>query len=433
MHFYLYSMNQALHIFCFRLCMLVITIPGSYTQLCAQASLSPNLEEFHQRGALPNFFKKIKSGKEVTIAYIGGSITEASNGWRDSTFNWFGATYRGTSFKQVNATIGGTGSNLGVFRMEQDVLSHHPDLVFVEFAVNDGGPAEGTYKSMEGIVRKTWRKYPKTDICFVYTIAENGIKALQGGTYQNTAIAMEQIAEHYQIPSIHMGVEVIRMLDSGKLIFTGVPEEHPDKIVFTKDRTHPLSASGHPIYARVVARNFLKMAATIADQPHVLKAPYIKDNWEDAQMVPLSKLKTKNDWETLSPADTLSRKFVKYMPELYKAKIPGASFTIKFNGKVLGVYDLIGPKSSIVDVVIDGERPIEVYRFDGWGNAYRKNAFFLKELPDGDHEVTFLVTGKAFDKAAILLKRNINITDPEEYKENSWFISKILIVGKLLK
>ena len=51
-----------------------------------------------------------------------------------------------------------TGSDLGVFRVQQDVLSKQPDLLFVEFAVNDGGAApEQIIRCMEGIVRQTWR------------------------------------------------------------------------------------------------------------------------------------------------------------------------------------------------------------------------------------------------------------------------------------
>ena len=94
------------------------------------------MTEFHQRCGLPNVFYKIKTQRQVRIGYIGGSITEAKDGWRDITFNWFRLTYPQTAFYQVNATIGGTGSNLGVFRMEHDVFTGKPYLLFVEFAVN---------------------------------------------------------------------------------------------------------------------------------------------------------------------------------------------------------------------------------------------------------------------------------------------------------
>jgi hypothetical protein len=391
------------------------------------------LVESYVRAGLPNFFGKIRSGQEVRIAYIGGSITAARNGWRDLTFNWFRTNYPKTSFSQIDATIGGTGSDLGVFRMDNDVLIHKPDLVFVEFAVNDSGKKEEDIrKAMEGIVRKTWKQFPESDICFVYTIAENVVETMRKGTYQNSAIAMEQIADHYQVPSVHMGVEVIRLLEAGKLIFTGIPEEHPGKVVFTKDRTHPLAASGHPIYAQSVIGFMKKMEGNAGSKRHKLPSPMEKDNWESAQIVPLSRLKMNAGWEMLSPDNELSQKFAKFMPVLYKASPPSAFFSVKFKGKILGVYDVIGPKTGIVEVTVDGQNPTEVYRFDAWCENYRKNTFFIKDLSDGVHEVSFLVTGKTFDKSEILKKRNIAITNPEDYNGFGWIANALLLVGELI-
>jgi lysophospholipase L1-like esterase len=55
---------------------------------------------------------------------------------------------------EIVAGLPGTGSNLGACRLERDVLRHRPDLLFVEFAVNDtGSPPERIERSMEGIVR----------------------------------------------------------------------------------------------------------------------------------------------------------------------------------------------------------------------------------------------------------------------------------------
>jgi hypothetical protein len=389
------------------------------------------LESFHVRGGLPNVFSKIQSGKEVRIAYLGGSITEANNGWRDLTFKWFREKYPLTTFHEINATIGGTGSDLGVFRMDNDVLVHEPDLVFVEFAVNDFGRSEPEIrKTMEGIVRKTWKKYPSADICFAYTLAENVVETMQKGHYQSSAVAMETIAEHYQIPSVHMGVEVIRLLEAGKLIFTGDPEEHPDKIVFTKDKTHPLTRSGHPIYANEVIRFMQMMEGNAAQKPHSLPAAFEKENWELAQMIPLSQFKLNEKWKALPASNSISKKFAKFMPVLYQAD-PGASFTVKFKGKILGVYDVIGPKTGIVEVSADNQESREIYRFDQWCDSYRKNRFFVKDLSDGTHEVTFLVPGKPFDKAEILQKRNITVTNPADYAGYGWFANSVLLVGEL--
>src|SRR6202035_2996162 len=109
-----------------------------------------------------------------TIGYFGGSITAGAGAsdasktsWRALTTAWFKAHFPDAAITEVNAAIGGTGSDLGVFRCQDDLLSKHPDLVFVEFAVNDGGGAELRIKRcMEGIVRQIWKANPNADIIF---------------------------------------------------------------------------------------------------------------------------------------------------------------------------------------------------------------------------------------------------------------------------
>ena len=94
---------------------------------------------------------KAADGEPVTIACIGGSITQGtiSSGEDDSAlafrkcyadifFQWWEDSYPDTEFTFINAGIGATDSYLGVHRVRQDVLDADPDLVLVEFSVNDG-------------------------------------------------------------------------------------------------------------------------------------------------------------------------------------------------------------------------------------------------------------------------------------------------------
>ena len=115
----------------------------------AAASPVPEFQEF---------IHKAQSGKPIVIAYLGGSITEGATTWPDAGFDpekdsWRALSYEwlrdrfeqeAGQFSQINAAIGGTPSLLGAYRLEQDVLSEKPDLVFVEFAVNDNGVAQLT-------------------------------------------------------------------------------------------------------------------------------------------------------------------------------------------------------------------------------------------------------------------------------------------------
>ena len=101
--------------------------------------------ECHARGGLPNFFAKLRAGGEVRIAYLGGSIT-AQEGWRPKTLNWFQEQFPLAKVSQINAAIGGTGSDLGVFRLKQDVLDQRPDLLFDR--TRQRSSASGARKSM---------------------------------------------------------------------------------------------------------------------------------------------------------------------------------------------------------------------------------------------------------------------------------------------
>ncbi|HRA88440.1 MAG TPA: SGNH/GDSL hydrolase family protein, partial [Planctomycetaceae bacterium] len=198
--------------------------------------------ECHPRAGLPNFRAKLDAGQPVKIAYLGGSIT-AAPGWRVQSREWFAQQYPNSKVEEVDAAIGGTGSDLGVFRLQNDVLRHHPDLMFVEFAVNDGGASpEQIHKAMEGIVRQTWQADPKLDICFVYTLSEPMLPDLRSGKMPRSASAMEEVADHYQIPSIHFGVKVVALEAAGELVFNApkpanLSEATP--MVFSSDGVHP--------------------------------------------------------------------------------------------------------------------------------------------------------------------------------------------------
>jgi hypothetical protein len=389
-------------------------------------------QEFHQRGGLPNLFYKIKTQRQVRIGYIGGSITEAKDGWRDLTFSWFRLAYPQTSFYQINATIGGTGSNLGVFRMEHDMLEYKPDLLFVEFAVNDSEePRESILRSMEGIVRKTWAAFPNTDICFIYTTAEKFCPDLMNGKLQSASQAMEELAEHYGIASIHVGMEIARLYAQGKLILSGDPAENAHTIVFTKDHTHPLSESGHPLYASVVVKYLDKMSKKANKTEHQLPLSYIQDNWQDAKMIDISQTELKGKWIKLSGNNPIVQQESQFMPSIYQAN-PGSSMHFKFKGKVLGFYDCIGPGSGSLEISVDGKKQ-EKYRFDQYCSSFRKNCFFVDGLSDGSHEVEVSVSGAKIDKAAILSKKGISIENPAKYSGLDWYPANVMIVGELLK
>lgn len=109
------------------------------------------LREVQVRDGIGHVMEKIRAGKEVAVAYFGGSITEME-GWRTLSFEWLQKEYPQTKFRMIDAALGGTTSGLGVFRLGADVIEKKPDLVFIEFTSNDRELApEKIWENYDGI------------------------------------------------------------------------------------------------------------------------------------------------------------------------------------------------------------------------------------------------------------------------------------------
>lgn len=394
--------------------------------------------ECSPREGLPNFLAKVEAGNEVKVAYLGGSIT-AAPGWRVQSREWLQKKYPNAKFAEIHAAIGGTGSDLGVFRLERDVLRHKPDLLFVEFAVNDGGASpEQIHKAMEGIVRQMWAADPNTDICYVYTLTEKMLPDLQSEKMPQAATAMEQLADHYGIPSIHFGVEVARLESEGDLVFKApkpknVAEARP--MIFSSDGVHPHVETGHRLYVEAIARSWPKIAAAGGNaQPHELGAPLRTDHWQMARLVSIQPDMLKGDWVKLPADHQLAKRFQRNMPELYQASSPGATLSFQFEGTSVGVFDILGPDGGQLSIQLDDSKPANRNRIDGYCTYHRMSKLHVgSELKPALHKVTITLTPEQFEKREILFERNRGDLDakPEKYAGHTWYAASLMLIGKL--
>jgi lysophospholipase L1-like esterase len=399
--------------------------------------------ECSPRQGLPNFLAKArKSGEEVRIAYLGGSIT-AQEGWRPRTLAHFQKSYPTARFTQINAAIGGTGSNLGVFRLKQDVLDRKPDLLFVEFAVNDAGaPPEKIRRSMEGIVRQTWKALPECDICFVYTVTESILPPLLEGKFPPAASAMEQVAQHYGIPSIHLAIEVAKLAKEGRIIWKAplprTDEEKAalgDKVVFAGDGVHPYPETGHELYLQAIVRSLGPIqAASASPGIHTLPASLVAANYEQAKLIPIQPGMLSSGFTRLDAAtDPVARNLAAYTRGLYRGTKPGERLTFRFKGTYAALYDVIGPDCGQVIVTIDDKPARIVPRFDAYCTYYRLATLVIGEdLPDTVHTVTIEIHSEQPDKATILATRNTTMDKPERFNDTAVYPGALLLVGDLI-
>jgi len=391
---------------------------------------------FRVRGGLGNALAKLDAGGPVNIAYFGGSIT-AMPGWRTKTLKWFQDTWPNAKIHEINAAIGGTGSDLGVFRCGQDVLGHKPDLIFVEFAVNDGGAApEAIYRQIEGIVRQAWKANPLTDICFVYTIHLAFMPAYEKGNCPRSTSAHERIAEHYGIPSIDCGLRIAELLKEDKLVFTVKQgEKAPEgKIGFSGDECHPTDA-GHEVFRQVILGAFDEIKKASKAGPHELKAAFVADNWESAKMVPLDPAMLTPGWQKLPRDKGLGKGFGDRLPVVWEATKPGEKLSFRFKGTLARLYDLVGPDGGKAICSVDGKVVRTVPRFDSYCSYHRLATLNIAEnLKNKEHAVTVEISPEQPDREPVLKQvRDQKGFDPKRYDGTALRIGFIMLLGDLVK
>lgn len=391
-----------------------------------------NPAEFNERNGIVNTINKLRNGEEVTIAFFGGSITE-QNGWRPKTLDWIKAQYPDAKIKEIDVSLSGTGADLAACRVETEALVYDPDLIFFEYAVNGG-----TSENAEGFVRQILKKDPTIDICFVYTLTTDSVNGYKNGIPSNYEKAYELVAEYYGIPSVSFGYQIADLHTQGKLTLKASTPEN-GKILFSSDGIHP-TMDGSILYAGAVARALATMDKHTVTKEfvHDLKEPLFKENWEGAKAYDMSVATFDGEWTELTHNGTDYGEGYPYQgasvsgyydvfPKLMGSKTPGASFTVKFVGTTIGVFDLGGPYSGQFKVTIDGAEPIILSRHTVYNSHIRNQYIFTPDLPYGEHTVTFTLDSEIPDKSAM----SDYAARKAEYDKTEVYLSKILVVGEI--
>jgi lysophospholipase L1-like esterase len=364
---------------------------------------------FSVRDGLGNLRAKLDAGQAVTIAYIGGSITQNQQyhgwppGWADRTTAWFKEQWPAAQIKVVNAAIGGTESELAAYRLERDVLQYDPDILFIEYAVNDWRRNRKEAETiMEGIVRHVWTHNPATDVCLVYAFRENFPDDLNAGLCPSTTSAYEKVAEHYGIPSINVALRVSQLLKEGKMLLVAPTDKDGKEVappvgvgIYSNDRIHPMEG-GIRVYREVVVEALAETFKVSRPQAHELKAPLVPGNpWQNARAVPLEKRLLSAGWENRITDPEYAKQYdywrtvlpTVWSPPPWEADRAGEFIHLKFKGKRLNLYDVPGPDGVRLQTTIDGKDTATILRYDA-SEAFPYRMVLVAEFNDDlVHEV----------------------------------------------
>ena len=214
--------------------------------------------------------EKAGKGEDVTLAYIGGSITQGYNAGTTEIFaklssDYFRETYATTGkVNYVNAGLSGTPSLLGLIRSDRDIFEAKPDVVFIEFAVNDAQD-NLSISAFESLVRKALEQEQEPAVILLFSMTEDGY------TCQNT---MQLIGMNYELPMISVPNALKPEFEAGRMKWAD----------WADDGSHP-NKDGQKLYSEFIIRYFDKVKEAELSAPYVLREKMVNLDYTTMKML----------------------------------------------------------------------------------------------------------------------------------------------------
>ncbi len=330
---------------------------------------------------LENKLSKALQGENITVAYLGGSITEGVGGTPDTcyaklSFDYIAGNYgKGDNVEYVNAGVSGTPSILGNLRVQKDVLDKNADIVFIEFAVNDG--MDQLHKdSYESLVRTVLKQGNEPAVILLFTVTETG---------HTCQPHMSEIGEYYGLPMISVPDAIQPEIEAGRMTWAD----------YAGDGAHP-NAKGHKLVAEFIEYYFYVLSTRDAvDSPADIPiVPKFGNPYEDAFLAEIDYDNSNPDLkigdmgsfslESRSIADFTKGAWV-YSgqgTEPLKLNVKGNSLFLvcrRNNSDTMGKFD----------VMINGNKAgtIDTNQKDGWGDPYAFQVIKWQGIKDMEVEI----------------------------------------------
>lgn len=341
--------------------------------------------------------EKARRGEEICIVALGGSITQgfvATNlektCYAALCAKWWCDNFPQAKIKFINSGIGATTSHIGLHRLNRDVLDYAPDLVFIEFCVNDSWASEvSPAETYTNLIKQTLTSATKPAVVLVESMRKSGVMA----------------QERFLEAAKPFNVAYISVNDAAKEAFA---QDESLKDKFIADAVHPRD-EGHAFAAKTICSYFEEIKQRDInnysdDQYDNILCPirqYGKtaiyysgeiepSEWGCFEIGEASCAKMKTAWK----AKTNGKKIVF---ELKNVKTVDILFERKPQN--MGKAILITPDNE--KIVLDGDFP------NGWGAyAKEKRVFASEDSTDVSFSLTpDLDVGQEFNLIAVMVSK----------------------------
>lgn len=329
-------------------------LPVAATDYVSEEMLQNAILNEGNLARLAAVMRKAKNGEKVTVAVMGGSITQGSsaaygNAYANHFEKWWLEAFPEAELEFINAGIGATNSYLGVHRADRDLLAYHPDVVVLEFSVNDSD-SMFYQESYEDLIRKILKEENNPAIIQLFMTMEDGTsaQAIHG-----------HLGFWYELPRISYREAVLKEIEKGTFTWKDIS---PDNI-------HP-NDKGHAIVGELLWAYLNKVYAkldTITEEVEPFtKAPFLQETYIDATILDSSNL------EPVSLGSFTKEKVYSQFPNNWRTSSGSDAIVFETEAKNIGImfYKTVNGKSGQFDVYVDGEfvRTLNGDFTGGWGN-----------------------------------------------------------------
>ncbi|MBQ6553488.1 MAG: hypothetical protein IJL83_07740 [Clostridia bacterium] len=357
-----------------------------------QAMLDRAIVSTDGSSRIAKVMQKAARGEKISVVTLGGSITHGSGAstenkrYANIVANWWRSAFPGTTVNFHNSGIGATGSMLGVHRLDRDVFAHDPDVLVVEFAVNDTN--SGTQESYENLIRRVVTQSPDTAIIMLFMTTE---------WFDDKQAEEVPIGRAYGIPMISYRDAIKPECESGRYTF---------KNQLSDDGTHP-NDFGYAIVGNLITSYLDGVKAVYADYntiiPEIPAQPMTSEKYMNAKMY----------WCNEGLEATSLGSWVKDTYAFYdfrgswsvtKGKQPLVFDVDAQNVKILYEKSISTSKSGVIQMRVDSTLvgTVDSYFANGWGD-YQTIADVYDGTEVKHHKLRFTLMTGTFRIAAILL------------------------------
>lgn len=285
---------------------------------------------------IQNVMAKIRRGEDVQVVALGGSITTGFNanpskekGWAGLFGQWLSdfADEYDCNLRFANEGVSGTDSAFGVARLEDHVLKLNPDLVILEYAMNDQWlQPEVRQRTYEGIIRRIMNN---TDTAILALFVNE-----RKSPYPSNQSEQQKICEYYHIPYMSWKDTLFENDKNASFepFFDGEETVHPNNK--GHDKISEFLENKWQSIWDTLPENDSEIPSSIKELP----SPLVSDDFENAIYYHNANLKPKinSGWEQNSPvhSEWVSHGAAK---KGWETNVSGAEMTFEITGKSIGI------------------------------------------------------------------------------------------------